>query len=139
HKDFVLFTDHDSLRDIITQYKVSHKQGHWLAFLEKFTFVVKHKTGVSNRTADALSRRSGLIVTMQVDVSGLDVICDMELHDEGHVGHDHTLQLVQASYFWPTMRKEVDCYVKRCRVCQVSKGTATNAGLYIPLPVPLQP
>nr|GEY56113.1 putative reverse transcriptase domain-containing protein [Tanacetum cinerariifolium] len=158
-----------------------------LAFLEKFTFVVKHKTGVSNRAADALSRRSNLLVTMQVDVPGLEVIRDTvtvdpyfsvvlhgvqageepdfflhdgflfkgnqlcipdsslrlqiikELHGEGHVGRDRTLQLVQASYFWPTMRKEVDRYVKRCRVCQVSKGTATNAGLYMPLPVPLQP
>ena len=62
-----------------------------------------------------------------------------ELHGEGHVGRDRTLQLVQATYFWPTMRKEVDRYVKRCRICQVSKGTATNAGLYMPLPVPSQP
>ncbi|GKF35051.1 putative reverse transcriptase domain-containing protein [Tanacetum coccineum] len=62
-----------------------------------------------------------------------------ELHDEGHVGRDRTLKLVQVSYFWPTIRKEVDHYVKRCRVCQVSKGTATNAGLYMPLPIPLQP
>ncbi|GJS37661.1 putative nucleotidyltransferase, ribonuclease H [Tanacetum coccineum] len=62
-----------------------------------------------------------------------------ELHGEGHVGRDRTLQLVQASYFWPTMRKEVDRYVKRSRVCQVSKGTTTNAGLYMPLHVPLQP
>ncbi|GJZ68694.1 putative reverse transcriptase domain-containing protein [Tanacetum coccineum] len=31
-----------------------------------------------------------------------------ELHGEGHVVRDRTLQLVQASYFWPTMRKEVD-------------------------------
>ncbi|GJZ43926.1 putative nucleotidyltransferase, ribonuclease H [Tanacetum coccineum] len=62
-----------------------------------------------------------------------------ELHDEGHVSRDRTLKLVQASYFWPTMRKEVDRYVKRCRVCQVSKGTTTNAGLYMPLHVPLQP
>ncbi|GJT35743.1 hypothetical protein Tco_0926162 [Tanacetum coccineum] len=60
-----------------TQDKVSHKHGRWLAFLEKFTFVVKHKTNVSNRVADALSRRSGLLVTMQVDVPGLDVIRDM--------------------------------------------------------------
>ncbi|GKB47293.1 putative reverse transcriptase domain-containing protein [Tanacetum coccineum] len=187
HKEFVLFTDHDSLRHIRTQDKVSHKHGCWLTFLEKFTFVVKHKTGVSNRAVDSLSRRSGLLVTMQVDVPGLDVICDMvavdlyfsvvlqgvqagekpdfflhngflfkgnqlcipnsslllqiikELHSDGHVGRDRTLQLVQASYFWPTVRKEVDRYVKRCRVCQVSKGTATNAGLYMPLPVPLQP
>ena len=62
-----------------------------------------------------------------------------ELHGEGHVGRDRTLQLVQSSYFWPTMRKEVGRYVKRCRICQVSKGTSTNAGLYMPLPVPSQP
>ncbi|GJR59122.1 putative reverse transcriptase domain-containing protein [Tanacetum coccineum] len=64
HKEFVLFTDHNSLRHIRTQDKVSHKHGGWLAFLEKFTFVVKLKTGVSNRADDALSRRSGLLVTM---------------------------------------------------------------------------
>nr|GEV83237.1 hypothetical protein [Tanacetum cinerariifolium] len=124
HKEFVLFTDHDSLRHIRIQDKVSHKHGHWLAFLEKFTFVVKHKTGVSNRAIDALSKRNSLLVTMHVDVPGLDVIRDMlcipdsslrlqiikELHGEGHVGRDRTLQLVQASYFWPTMRKEVDRY-----------------------------
>ncbi|GJZ30242.1 putative reverse transcriptase domain-containing protein [Tanacetum coccineum] len=186
-EEFVLFTDHDSLTHIRTQDKVSHKHGRWLVFLEKFTFVVKHKTGVSNRAADALSRRSNLLVSMQVDVLGLDVIREQltldpyfsnvlqgvqsgqkpdfnihdgflfkgnqlcipdtslrlkiikELHGEGHVGRDRTLQLVQASYFWPTMRKEVDRYVKRCRICQVSKGTATNAGLYMPLPVPVQP
>ncbi|GJY24579.1 putative reverse transcriptase domain-containing protein [Tanacetum coccineum] len=39
-----------------------------------------------------------------------------ELHGEGYVGRDRTLQLVQASYFWPTISKEVDRYVKRCRV-----------------------
>ncbi|GJS65037.1 putative nucleotidyltransferase, ribonuclease H [Tanacetum coccineum] len=142
HKEFVLFTDHDSLRHIRTQDKVSHKHGRWLAFLEKFTFVVKHKTGVSNRAADALSRRSNLLVSMQVDVPGLDVIrvqltLDLyfsnvlqgmqsrqkpnfnihdgflfkgnqlcipntslrlkiikELHGEGKVGRDRTLQLV---------------------------------------------
>nr|GEV97174.1 hypothetical protein [Tanacetum cinerariifolium] len=147
HKESVLFTDHDSLRHIRNQDKVSHKHGSWLAFLEKFTFMVKHKTGVSNRVVDSLSRRNSLLVTMQVDVPRLDVIRDMvtvdpyflELHGEGHVGCDRTLKLVQASYFLPTIRKEVDRYVKRCRICQVSKGTTTNAGLYMPLPVPLLP
>ncbi|GKE03446.1 putative reverse transcriptase domain-containing protein [Tanacetum coccineum] len=187
HKKFVLFTDHDSLRHIRTQDKVSHKHGRWLAFLKKFTFVVKHKTGVSNQAADALSRRSNLLVSMQVDVPGLDDIREhltldpyfsivlqgvqsgqkpdfnihdgflfkgnqlcipntslrlkiiKELHGEGHVGRDRTLQLVHASYSWPTMRKEVDRYVKRCRICQVSNGTSTNAGLYMYLPVLMQP
>ncbi|GJS02584.1 retrovirus-related pol polyprotein from transposon TNT 1-94 [Tanacetum coccineum] len=111
------------------------------------------KTSVSNRAVDALSRRSNLLVSMQVDVPGLDVIRNllcilntsprlkiiMELHSEGNVGHDRTLQLVHASYFWPTLRKKVDRYVKRCRICQVSKGTTTNACLYMPLFVPVQP
>ena len=57
-----------------------------------------------------------------------------ELHSEGHVGRDRTVQLVCDSYFWPTIRKKVECLVERCRICQVSKGKATNAGLYMPLP-----
>ena len=161
HKEFVLFTDHDSLRHIRSQDKVSHKHGRWMAFLEKFTFVVKHKSGISNRVADALSRRSNLLVSMRVGVPGLDVLMEQltvdpyfsvvlqgvqsgqrsdflvhdgflfkgnqlcvpdsslrlqiikELHGEGHVGRDRTLQLVQSSYFWRTMRKEVGRFVKR--------------------------
>jgi hypothetical protein len=37
------------------------------------------------------------------------------------------------------MWREVDKLVKSCKVCQVSKGSATNAGLYLPLPIPEQP
>ncbi|PKI36368.1 hypothetical protein CRG98_043241, partial [Punica granatum] len=38
-----------------------------------------------------------------------------QLHGEGHVGRDRTLQLVQSSYFWPTICKEVEKYVQRCK------------------------
>ncbi|PKI60289.1 hypothetical protein CRG98_019344 [Punica granatum] len=108
HKEFILYTDHEALKHL-------HSQD-------------KHKSGVTNRVANALSRRRSILSRMTV-----------ELHGEGHVGRDGTLQLVQSSYFWPTIRKEVEKYVHRCKVCQVSKGTATNAGLYMPLPIPSQP
>ena len=36
------------------------------------------------------------------------------------------------------MHKEVERFVERCRVCQMSKEKATNAGLYMPLPIPTQ-
>ena len=62
-----------------------------------------------------------------------------ELHGEGHVGRDQTLQLIQDSYFLSSMRKEVEHFVKRCWVCQVSKEKATNVGLYMPLPNMTQP
>ena len=62
-----------------------------------------------------------------------------ELHREGHVGKDRTLQLIQASYFWPSIHKEIEKYMHRCKIYQVSKGAAINAGMYMPLPVLSQP
>ncbi|GJZ58695.1 putative nucleotidyltransferase, ribonuclease H [Tanacetum coccineum] len=116
HKEFVLFNDHDSLRHIRTQDKAGEKLDFFLH--DEFLF-----------------KRNQLCIPD----SSLRLQIIKELHGEGHVGRHRTLQLVQASYFWPTMRKEVDRYVNRCRVCQVLKGTTTNAGLYMPLHVPLQP
>ena len=148
---------------------------------------MKHKSGVTNRVADALSRRSHLLAATRIKVTGFEILPELlvedpyfakiiekvkgegsdefvlvdgflfkgnrlcipdcswrmkivkELHDEGHVGRDRTLQLVTQSYFWPTIRREVERFVRRCHVCQISKGTATNAGLYMPLPVPYEP
>ena len=62
-----------------------------------------------------------------------------ELHGEGHLGRDRTLKLVTDNYFWPTLRRDVERYVARCTVCQQGKGHASNAGLYLPLPIPTQP
>lgn len=62
-----------------------------------------------------------------------------ELHNDSHVGRDKTFALVSEAYFWPSMRKDIYKFVERCHICQVSKGTTINAGLYMPLPVPSQP
>ncbi|PKI33813.1 hypothetical protein CRG98_045797 [Punica granatum] len=71
--------------------------------MEFYTVVQAHKIIVTNRVADALSRRRSVLSRLTV-----------ELHDEGHVGRDRTLHLVQTSYFWPTIRKEVGKYVQSC-------------------------
>ena len=34
------------------------------------------------------------------------------------------------------MTKDVERHVQRCQVCQNGKGATTNAGLYLPLPMP---
>ena len=60
-------------------------------------------------------------------------------HNEGHMGRDRTFELVATSYFWFTMWKEIYKFVRGCHSCQVSKGVATNAGLYLPLPIPSHP
>ena len=118
------------------------RHASWVAYLEHFTFVVKHKSGVTNKVADALSRRRSLLGRMAVEVPGFSSFstllkddpffstilarvragerteyvlqdrflfkgnqlcipdCSLrtqiiqELHNEGHVGRDRTLQLV---------------------------------------------
>lgn len=187
HRDFVLFTDHDALRHLDSQAKVSSRHATWIAFLQQFTFSIRHQSGKLNRVADALSRRHGLLSTMHTTVPGFSTFAELyatdpffarvladveqdlsddytlqdgflfkglrlcvpecslrlqiirELHCEGHVGRDRTLHLVTTSYFWPSLRKDVERFVERCRTCQQGKGKASNAGLYLPLPIPTQP
>ena len=52
HSEFVLYTDHDLLKHLHSQDKVSAQHASWIAYLQQFTFVVKHKAKVTNRIAD---------------------------------------------------------------------------------------
>ena len=52
----------------------------------------------------------------------------------GHFGKDKTLALLKGEYYWPGMKRGGK-HVQMCQICQRSKGTSTNAGLYMPLPV----
>ena len=48
-----------------------------------------------------------------------------ELHSSGlngHFGSDKTLFMVQEKYYWPQLKKDVENFVKRCQICQESKG-----------------
>ena len=44
----------------------------WVEYLHSFTFVIKHKSGVTNRVADALSIRHSLLTEMKVEFLGFD-------------------------------------------------------------------
>ena len=62
-----------------------------------------------------------------------------QVYAQGHFGRDKTIVMLQQRYLWPSLQKEVSKFVERCQVCQMSKGTTTNAGLYLPFPVPTRP
>ncbi|PKU85105.1 hypothetical protein MA16_Dca018219 [Dendrobium catenatum] len=57
----------------------------------------------------------------------------------GHFGRDKTLALLKENFFWPTIKRDVERYIRSCRTCRVAKTQGTNAGLYMPLPVPDTP
>ena len=43
HAEFILCTDHEALKHLHSQDKISAQHASWVAYLEQFTFVVKHK------------------------------------------------------------------------------------------------
>ncbi len=58
----------------------------------------------------------------------------------GHPGISHTLRLLQNSFWWPSMTKDVVTYVKSCQTCAQSKTPKElPSGLLQPLPIPQRP
>ena len=51
----------------------------WVEYLQSLTFVIKHKSGVTNRVVDAMSRRCSLFSKMNVVILGFDKM--KELYD----------------------------------------------------------
>ena len=54
-KEFVIHSDHESLKHIRSQAKLNKRHAKWVEFIESFPYVIKHKKGKDNVTADALS------------------------------------------------------------------------------------
>ncbi|GBG81512.1 hypothetical protein CBR_g32501 [Chara braunii] len=60
HRRFTWVTDNNPLTYYKTQDTVSSTIGRWMYFIDQFDFTPKHLAGLSNRAADALSRRPDL-------------------------------------------------------------------------------
>jgi hypothetical protein len=55
-KEFVIHSDHESLKHLKGQLKLNKRHAKWCEFIESFPYIVKYKKGKDNVVADALSR-----------------------------------------------------------------------------------
>jgi len=58
----------------------------------------------------------------------------------GHPGRAKTLELLARKYYWPSIRKDVDRFVRNCHTCRRTKTTRhAPYGVLRPLSVPEWP
>ncbi|XP_057962265.1 uncharacterized protein LOC131153830 [Malania oleifera] len=57
-KEFLIHTDHESLKCLKGQDKLNKRTAHWVEFIETFPYVIRYKQDRGNMVADTLSRRS---------------------------------------------------------------------------------
>ena len=63
-----------------------------------------------------------------------------EAHETAHAGGERTLASLRERFYWPTMRADVNNYVKTCDPCQKTKHSrAKTPGFLQPLAIPAEP
>ena len=72
HKEFVIHTDHESLKHLKGHGKLHKRHVRWVEFIESFPYVIKYKQGKENVLADALSRRYARISILNAKLLGFE-------------------------------------------------------------------
>ena len=62
------------MKNLFTQSGLNARQARWLAFLSEFDFEVKHIKGKENKVADALSRRTHVIIKLTLSEPKSDLL-----------------------------------------------------------------
>jgi hypothetical protein len=78
--EFVIHSNHESLKHIRSQGKLNRRHAKWVEFIKSFPYVIKHKKGKENVIADALSRRYALLTQLDYKIFGLETIKDQYVH-----------------------------------------------------------
>jgi hypothetical protein len=80
-KEFVIHSDHESLKHIRSQTNLNRRHAKWVEFIESFPYVIKHKKGKDNVIADALSRRYTMLSQLDFKIFGLETIKEQYAFD----------------------------------------------------------
>ena len=80
-KQFVIHTDHQSLKHIKGQSKLNKRYAKWMEFIEPFRYVIKYKKGKENIIVDALSRRYALLNSLDAKLNDFEYVKELYEHD----------------------------------------------------------
>lgn len=82
HKEFILHCDQQSLQFLNLHKILSIMHSRWALFLQKFSYLLKHKSRKKNVAADALSRRGYLLTINQSEFCYFETLGELCEIDE---------------------------------------------------------
>jgi hypothetical protein len=80
-KEFVILSDHESLKHIRGQAKLNKCNAKFVEFIETFPYIIKHKKGKDNIIADALSRCYTMLSQLDHKFFGLEALKELYATD----------------------------------------------------------
>jgi hypothetical protein len=80
-KEFVLYSDNHALQFVTQQEKLNQRHAKCIKYMKKFTFVIKHISGTTNKVVYALSRKCFLLQEFKVKTLGFDDLRDIYRDD----------------------------------------------------------
>ena len=80
-REFIIHSNHESLKFLKTQGKLNKRHAKWLEFIDTFPYVIKYRKGKENAVADPLSRRYALLTSMHTKLLGFELLIDLYAND----------------------------------------------------------
>jgi hypothetical protein len=80
-KEFILHFDHEALKYLKAQSNPHMHLAKWVDFIESFPYIIKHKKGKDNVVSDALSRKNMLLTQLDINILGVERICELYATD----------------------------------------------------------
>ena len=70
------------MKHINSQVSIKRMHARWVAYIQRFHFTLNHKSDVTNKVANALSKRAFLLNTLCTEVVGFDCLKELYENDE---------------------------------------------------------
>ncbi|CAA7401516.1 unnamed protein product [Spirodela intermedia] len=157
YAEFVLFSNHEALKYLHFQWKLSNQHAQWVEYFRRVYLLNLVKVQVigfeslPDSYADCPDFGHDFLVVngclffrsrLCVPRTSLRDFLTWECHTRGLFGHfsrNKTIVAVEYQFYWPTLKRDVGNIVAQCRVCALAKQVKKNVRLYMPLPVRTRP